>query len=162
MKILNTVAALFLLIAGLYSCQTREQKPDDAFEHIKEQKREIVDSVLHAREAVPMQKQADIQKQADVQKKTETADVWVHFRTDMEAKILVNEAKIKTLKGAKETNTKSFRRIARLEKDNQDLRAQMDGYVKDEKIRQEKFRVTLLSDEKEIEASLKDIGTTTK
>ncbi|MFI5148826.1 MAG: hypothetical protein ACHQRM_03770 [Bacteroidia bacterium] len=155
MKSILGIASVCFAIHCLCSCQSKEQKSDDAFEQVKEQKREIVDSVLQSRQTSSQVKPAEIAKKPDV------ADAWTRFRGDMEGKIQSNEAKIKALKGSKETSTKAFRRIVRLEKANNDFRKQMDDYAKDEKTRQEKFRVSLAADVKEIEVSLKETETIT-
>ncbi len=151
MKIFHKLAALSILIF-IVSCQSKEQKTDDAFDTVKVQKTEQKDSAANAKE------QAPVQKETEPIKKAELLDEWSRFRSDMETKIAANQAKIKTLKGASNTNTKTFRKIARLENDNSSLRKQMDDYCADAKARQVKFVASTLADVKEITASLNDMA----
>jgi hypothetical protein len=143
-----TVASLFLI--SISSCHSHEQKPDDAFENIKEQKKLNKDSIPPTPEIIPEQ------KKTEVVQKSENQD-WVSFRTGMEEKIIMNTLKIKSLKAAPESNTKQLRKVARLEKNNTDLRKQMDDYAADAKARQEKFKTSMTQDVNDIGTELKDM-----
>jgi hypothetical protein len=152
-----TITSLFLI--AISSCHSHEQKPDDAFENIKEQKKLNKDSVPPVPEIISDQKKTEIissQKKTEVVPKSENQD-WVSFRMGMEEKIIMNTLKIKSLKAAPESNTKQLRKVARLEKNNTDLRKQMDDYAADAKARQEKFRTSMNQDVNDIGTELKDM-----
>ncbi len=149
-------AAICLVIPIFFSCQTSEQKQDDAFEHVKEQKKVNKDTLLAA---IPIPSEQD---KFSVPKKNEKTDGWISFQKELEEKIVQNELNIKILKGAKGTNTKSFRRLAHLEKDNSDLRKQMIDFNADAMARKLAFKASISTDANVIGAELREMTTAGK
>ncbi|MDP1745763.1 MAG: hypothetical protein Q8L90_09310, partial [Bacteroidota bacterium] len=94
--------------------------------------------------------------------KNESVDEWKKFKFETEKKILVNENKIKEIKGIPDSNTKLYRQVTTLEKNNNDLRKQMDEYNEEMKVKWESFKVKINHDVKEIGIELQDIQVNNK
>jgi hypothetical protein len=152
LRILPTVVC----IIGLTSCESHEQKADDPFEKIKEEKQVIKDSIVINKE---MPKATKV---VEVTKKIENADDWSKFKTDLEKKIFSNETTIKTLKEKPEASSKTLRKVGNLEKENNNLRNQLEQYTEDAKVRLETFKTQTNHDVNQIEIELNDITITTK
>lgn len=146
-----------LIIAGLFSatilisCESHEQKADDAFELVKEEK--MLSSDINIDSPIVIQESI----KTDLVKKNDSPDEWTLFKVETEKKIFSNESKIKEIKGIPNADTKLFRRVASLEKDNNDLRIKMDEYKGEEKARWENFKTMVNHDANEIGIELKDI-----
>ena len=133
------------------SCKSHEQKADGAFEIVKQEKLLSKDSNVISKEII------EEPKKAEPVKKIETQDEWTKFKMETEKKILSNEKKIKEIKVIPNADAKLLRKITSLEKDNNDLRRQLDQYSEDVKVKWENFKATMNHDVNEIDIELKDI-----
>lgn len=137
----------------LVSCESHEQEKDNAFEQVKEEKmtanENISDSVIKEIVEEP--------KKLGSAMKNENPDEWTKFKIDTEKKIRTNENKIKEIKGIPNADSKLLRTILSLEKDNNDLRKQMDEYHEEMKMKWENFKTKINHDVNEIGIELKDI-----
>jgi hypothetical protein len=149
------ISTCFLSMA-LFSCESHEQSADDAFENVKEEKTKLKDSVIVAKELIP-----ETNKTEPV-RKTESIDEWTKFKMDAEKKITANEITIKTIKGIPNANAKLLRQVTSLEKDNNDLRKQMDVYKEEVKVMWENFKTKINHDVNEISIELKDLTVNNK
>ena len=150
------LASAFLSISLLPSCDSHEQKPDDAFEIVKEEKKQLLDSDSLAVVLIKDEKKLIQEKNNDKQ------DEWLKFKNEIENKIVINERKIKQIKSTPNTNAKLLVKVAHLEQDNNDLRSQMDEYKEEEKLKWEKFQAKMKLDVSDINNELKDISVTEK
>ncbi len=148
---ISIIIAGFFSATMLISCESHEQKADEAFELVKEEK--MLSNDVNIDTLVVIQESSKI----DQVKKNESPDEWTLFKIETEKKIFLNENKIKGIKGIPNTDTKFFRKVASLEKDNNDLRRKMDEYKGEEKARWENFKTMLNHDVNEIAIELKDI-----
>jgi hypothetical protein len=132
-----------LLVVFLISCESHEQTPDDAFENIKElkEKEGITPEIIQEVEKIEVAK----------------PDEWTQFKTETENKIVANEAKIKKIKSIPNASTKLLKQVTDLEKDNNDLRRQMDEYKEEMKVMWESFKIKINHDVNEIDIELKDL-----
>ncbi len=137
--------------AALLSCESHEQKADDAFEHVKEEKKIAKDSFTTKQE-IPKET-----KLPEPAKKVETLDDWSKFKMDLEKKILTNETNVKTLKELPGASSKTLRKVSNLEQENNELRNQLEQYTEDAKVRLEKFKTQTNHDVNQIGIELKDI-----
>jgi uncharacterized protein YlzI (FlbEa/FlbD family) len=142
---------IFLLIT-LISCESREQKSNEAFDQFKEEKMMSKDCVLtnldtfqQTKTLLPL-------------KINESLDEWKNFKNEIENKILLNENKIKKLKQTPDADIKLFKKIVRLEKDNDDLKKQLSEYEKEVKENLEKFKEKVEVELSDIGVQLKDIS----
>lgn len=151
------VTACFSLMI-LASCESHEQKADDAFERVKEEKMEPQpkDSNVTSKEII------QTSKKITTIKKIENLDEWSKFKAETEKKILVNENQIKEIKDTPSLNAKSLRKVTRLEKENNDLRKQMDEYREEAKMTWEKFKAKMDHSVNEIDIELKDLTVNNK
>lgn len=136
----------------LTSCQSHEQKIDDAFEIVKQEKLISKDSVLDSVEIILETKKIEQVKIID------NVDDWSKFKTETEKKIITNEKKIKELKSIPNTDSKLLKKITNLEKDNNDLRKKMNVYKEEQKVQWENFKTMMNHDVNEIDIELKDIS----
>jgi len=148
--------SVFSLVVILASCESREQKPDDAFEHVKEEKMISKDTTSVSKEIVdePIKKEPI--------KKIENIDEWTKFKMETEKKIVANEKKIKQIKEIPNSNSKLLRKVTGLEQDNNDLRKQMDEYNEEVKLKWENFKMTMNHNVNEIDIELKDLTVNNK
>jgi hypothetical protein len=146
----KVVIGCFYTLA-LVACESHEQKADDAFEQVKEEKSTINSSPIISNKII------EEPKKAELPKKNENSDEWSVFKSEMEKKILVNENKIKALKKTPDASTKLLRKITGLEDDNNNLRKQMDEYHEEMKMKWENFKLKINHDVNEINIELKDM-----
>jgi len=148
---------LFLMSASLLvlsSCESHEKKVDDAYERVKESKKNFRDTV---RTVVNTEKPAEKIK---VVLKNETVDEWTLFKTEIDNKIIESENKIRELiqkRNASDNKSKFDRQITRLEQKNNDLRKRMNDYHEEVKVKWEKFKVGMHHDIDAIGIELKDV-----
>lgn len=138
------------------SCESPEQKTGDAFELVKEEKMMAKDSFIAEKEIIKAP------TKVEVVIKNESVDEWKKFKLETEKKILVNENKIKEIKGIPDSNTKLYRQVTTLEKNNNDLRKQMDEYNEEMKVKWESFKVKINHDVNEIGIELQDLQVNNK
>jgi hypothetical protein len=138
------------------SCESPEQKTDEAFDHVKEEKMMAKDSFIVEKEITK------VQTKVEIVMKNESVDEWKKFKFETEKRILINENKIKEIKGIPDSNTKLYRQVTTLEKDNNDLRRQMDEYNEEMKVKWESFKVKINHDVNEIGIELQDIQVNNK
>jgi hypothetical protein len=148
---LKTITSGFICLMFLSSCTQDGPKADDAFDRLKKEKLLTKDRVI-----IPEAPLAE-PKKISVAKKVENLDEWTKFKTETESKITTNENKIKVLKGIPNSNAKLLKKIATIEKHNNDLRKQMDVYNEDVKMKWENFKAKMSHDVNEIDIDLKDL-----
>ena len=150
--ILRIVTVCFSVMI-LVSCESHEQNTDNAFEQVKEEKmisnENDSDSVIKEIIEEPKKLESTI--------KNENPDEWTKFKIETEKKIRANENKIKEIKGIPNADSKLLRTIISLEKDNNDLRKQMDEYFEEMKVKWENFKTKINHGVNEIGIQLKDI-----
>ncbi|MEK6614486.1 MAG: hypothetical protein AABZ32_00010 [Bacteroidota bacterium] len=146
-----------IIISGFFSaliltsCESHEQKADDAFENYKNEKMKLNDSDIIANALVQESNKTEFVK------KNENVDDWTKFKIATEKKIRLNENKIKEIKVIPNENSKLLSKVERLEKNNNDLRSQMDQYNEEAKIKLEKFKESINQDVNDINVELKAI-----
>ncbi len=150
-RITSLIITSYIVVTVLAACESHEQKADDAFENVKEQKLKMKDTVSIAKESTP-----DSVKTESL-KKAEHPDEWTKFKTETENKIAANEIKIKKIKGIPNANAKLMKQVMSLEKDNNDLRKEMDEYKEEVKVMWENFKTKINHDVNEISIELKDL-----
>lgn len=155
-KFFSRIVTVIFFVMILISCGSHEQKSDVAFERVKEEKMMGHDSniVIEANTEEP--------KAIEPVKKIEKQDEWNLFKIEIEKKILINEQKIKEVKGMPNSNSKFLRNVVALEKENNDLRRQMSEYDVEVKLKWENFKAQINHDVKEISIELKDLKTNNK
>lgn len=142
---------LLLSILILSSCQSTEKKLDDAFDMVKKEKIDSGSSTIVIKNVVEEPKQS-----VQIIKNT-NEDEWKLFKLEMEKKIKLNETLIIGLKKATDSNSKTQRKIISLEKENDNLRRQMDDYHEAIKVEWENFKTKLDHQANQIAIELKDI-----
>ena len=141
------------LLTGVISCESHEQKADEAFEMVKEEKKLTKDTLLTIQDITVEEKKTDVVKE----KEKEHLSEWDKFKSETEKKILLNEDLIKEIKGKSNANAKLLKTMVSLEKDNNDLRKNMDQYKEEVKVMWENFKTKMNHDVNEIHIELKDI-----
>ena len=141
------------LLTGVVSCESHEQKADEAFEMVKEEKKLTKDTLLTIQDITVEEKKTDVVKEKEKEHLTE----WDKFKSGTEKKILLNEDLIKEIKGKSNANAKLLKTMVSLEKDNNDLRKNMDQYKEEVKVMWENFKTKINHDVNEIHIELKDI-----
>ncbi len=121
----------------LVSCESHEQKADDAFEYIRQEKVKK-DSDLAVIEVVNVEKE----KSKPIIQKTQI-DEWTKFKNEVEKKIVLNDLQIAELKSSLNASTKFKKRITSLEIENKDLIKKMDEYKEAEKVKWENFKTDI-------------------
>ena len=119
------------------TCESHEQRADEAFERVKAEKMLNKDTVFIEKKPVEESKSNDVIKKNDIQ------DEWTVFKAEIERKILANSAKIKEIKGTPNVSSGMLKKATSLEKDNNNLKIQMDEYKADVKLDWEKFKTKI-------------------
>lgn len=152
--LLITTACLIAVI--MTSCGSRQQKPDDAFDRVKQVRMLTNDSNFTSKEII------EESMKTEPVKKDEILDEWTKYKNEMEKKIQLNENKIKEIKGLPDANAGLLRKVTSLEKVNNDLRIKMDEYKEEVKVKWEMFKASMNHNVNEIEIELNVLKTDNK
>ena len=153
-KYLNCIQKIVigcLSVMILASCGSHEQKGDDAFERVKEKRMLSKDSNFIPKIIIQEPKKPVLEK------KKENPDEWTKYKYEIEKKINTNENKIKEIRELPNVNANLLRKVTNLEKTNNDLRMKMDEYNEAEKVKWEKFKVSMNHSVNEIGIELKSM-----
>jgi hypothetical protein len=136
----------------LISCHSFEEKTDTAFEEAKVSKEFTDDSLDMETEAdlVPLLKTKPI--------KVVVIDPWTNYAKEIEKEIRTNEKSIADLRAASGSNAKEFKKIASLEKSNQELQSNLIEYKQIFESNMEKFKSQMRLDLTELEQDLKELS----
>jgi hypothetical protein len=140
------------LLIILVSCESQEQKSNEAFDQFKEEKLMLKDCVLTNTDTFQRMK-ASLPVKVN-----ECENEWTKFSCEIENKIILNENKIKKLKQTPNADIKLFKKIVRLEKDNDELNTQLNEYEKEVKENLKKFKEKVDLKLNDIDTQLKDIS----
>jgi ABC-type transport system involved in Fe-S cluster assembly fused permease/ATPase subunit len=140
----------------IVSCKSHEQKTDDAFEQVKEEKKLTNDSnkINNAMVVEKSTVMSDTARKTPDTKKT-IPDERTLFKIETTKKIQTNQDRIKQMKAF--PNAGINKKVINLEKDNNNLMIKMDEYNKDEKLKWELFKANMNQDVNEIGIELKTI-----
>lgn len=150
---LGIVTVLFSFMVFV-SCESHEQKADE--ESDSTSGKSILANDTSKKQII------QVQKKTEPSVKNESLTDWEKFKIETEKKIVVNENKIKEIKSVPNENVQYFRKVANLEKDNNDLRKQMDDYRTEEKARWEKFKSQMNQDVSDIGKELGEMKVSSK
>ncbi|MDD4993236.1 MAG: hypothetical protein PHR83_13500 [Paludibacter sp.] len=151
----KTIIACFSVLL-IVSCKSHEQKTDDAFEQVKEEKKLTNDSnkINNAMVVEKNTVMSDTARKTPDTKKI-VPDERTLFKIETAKKIQTNQNRIKQMKAL--PNMGMNRKVTNLEKDNNNLMIKMDEYNKDEKLKWELFKANMNQDVNEIGIELKTI-----
>lgn len=138
----------FLIFA---TCESHEQRADEAFEQVKAEKKSN-------KEIVFIENKPGEGEINDASKKYDNQDDWTLFKADVERKIQANAVKIKEIKGTPNVTSSMYKKAATLEKENNNLKIQMDEYKADEKLNWDKFKIKINYEGTDIGIKLKAIA----
>jgi len=143
---------LFLVCISLsitfVSCESHEQKADEAFNDFRDKKTKTIDSVIVYRDT-----SKTVITKPD--KKLEKIEECVKFKNDLEEKVKLNDITIKKIKAYQDLNPKSFRKIANLEFVNSQLLKQISDYQEEAKKNWLLFEEKLTKEAKDLDIELK-------
>ena len=142
-NLIGIITLITLTVTIFVSCESHEQKADDAFESFKENKMMSADGMTL--------------EKATVEKKSDNTDEWSVFKLETEKKIIVNEKLIKNIRSSSESNAGLLKKATSIEKENNDIRKQMEEYKEEEKLKWENFKSTMNHDVNKINIQLKDL-----
>lgn len=145
------IIATCLMGLILLSCESHEQKADDAYEQVKEEKFNSKSTITE-----PGTSQAPIKKKVTVTK-VANPDEWVKFKQEIELKIQINEIKIKKFKSIPWVNSKTQRKVIDMEKENNDLRVQMKEFKEEAEDNWKKFKAKTILKVNDISTELMNV-----
>jgi hypothetical protein len=154
----------FFTIDILNSCQSREQKKNEAFESFREEKILLNDSLSIQKDVLSKEKalitNRIIKKSIKIETipKVKILDDWTKFKIESEKKITDNESKIKQIKGIPDVSVKLLRKVVKEEKANNNLRNQLSSFNHDEKEATEIFKTKMIRNLVELENRLTEIS----
>jgi hypothetical protein len=157
---ISKIIPICFAVLILYSCESHVKKADDDFSLYKENKMQSQETISTTKEITQAPKKIDQEpKRADQVRKNESPDEWTLFKRVTDKRIQANEKKIEALRNNPTENAKVLKKVSALEKDNNNLRSQMDEYNEKMKVSFDKFKTTINHDVDEIDIKLKDIDT---
>ena len=152
---LYLIIPYFLSVMIIVSCGSHKQKADEAFDLVKKEKMLSDDSDLI--------RKALIQQTTTLQtKKIEVQDKWTIYKVESEKKIQTNENTIREIKANSRTNANLLRKVSALEKENNDLRIQMEKFNAEMTLKSENFKTMMNHDLNDISIQLKVMKTSNK
>lgn len=152
-NITTKIPVFFLLFSLLiFSCQSTEEKTDHAFENAKLSK-EFTDDSLD------METEAELAPLlATKPMKVVVVDPWINYSKEIEKEIKANEKMIADLRIASGSNEKEFKKIASLEKSNQELQRKVLEYKQNLDADMEKFKSEMKSEMIGLEEDIKELS----
>ena len=144
----KSVIAIILLA----SCESHEQKSDEAFNQFKDEKTATKDSIY-----VYIDITAAVEKNQPA-KKHEKIDEDVKFKKSIENSVHTNELAIKKLKATPNMNIKTLKKIVHLEEVNNNLIKQLNDYDEEVKKNRKSFEEKINKELSELEVNLKTIN----
>lgn len=140
------------------SCESHEQKVDDAFDKVKELKSEpgYIQPVASKSAPEKTAKKSIVIKVV----KEQTPDEWTVFEAETDLKLKESESRIKALKARRDFPVNKYKfdnQIMHLELDNNKLRKRMNDYHEEVKIKWEKFKVGMNHDIDELDIELRGV-----
>ena len=139
----SKIIAFCFLSLAIASCESHEQKADEAFERVKEDKMLTKDTGT----TIPVENvtvaTTEEPAKPEIVIKTINTDEWSKFKLELDKKILAGETKIKAIKATPNANSDLITDLTGLEKDFNDLRRKMDEYNEEMKVELGKFRVKM-------------------
>jgi len=157
MKIKEEITTMFFTCFYLFilvSCESHEQKADDAFDIVKAEKLRIKDTIV-IENKIP-------ETSTKVFSVKEIESDWSKFKNEIEKKIFLNENIIKEIKSNPNVNAKLLKKVTSLEQDNNELRKKMDQYKEEVEVMWENFKTEINHSVNDIGIELKDITVNTK
>ncbi len=148
MKTIILFLAYITLSITFVSCESHEQKADEAFNSFRDNKNKTIDSVIVYRDT-------SIIVISKPDKKLEKVEECVKFKNDFEEKVKQNEITIKKIKAYQDLNPKSFRKIANLEFVNSQLLKQISNYQEEAKKNWLLFEEKLTKEAQDLDIELK-------
>lgn len=136
------------ILTNLFACESHEKKADDAFEIAKAER--------------GLTKETDTNKKAEVITSVKYQSEWSKFKMAIDKEILSNEKRIKDLRSIPNASSSMLKKVSFIEKENNNLKKQMDVYNEEVKLKWENFKVALNHDLNEIIIELKDLKTNNK
>jgi len=133
-NIISIILTGSLIMTLITSCGLRVQKPDDAFDLVKKERMMSVDSSFVSKEVI----QASMK--TEIVKKTETIDEWTKFKIEAEKKIRINDIQIQKIQNLSALKANTRRKLASLEKDNNNLKNSIQEYPEEVKAKLEAFK----------------------
>lgn len=160
--LLGFITALFIA-ASMVACESNIAKGTEAFDNAKEARTTQDDSLAISTQADAMESNLKTSKpdKPSAKNNVVVVDSWTHFKNAMDLRIKSNENTIDALQG-QNGNAKQAKKVAMLEKENLNLKAQMDRYREEEKQRWEKFSSAMNRDVDAITAELIELKNSTK
>lgn len=149
----------------LIACESHEKQADDAFEQVKEDKKEAVKNGTYEelsqqpiiQDSVVPEPTVKEPIKTEVVTKTINQDEWSKFRAETEKKILANEIKIKAIKAIPGTSAALLEELSTKEKEYNDLRRKLDEYSEEMKESLGKFRAKMNHEVNETSIDLNDL-----
>ena len=142
-----------LLTTILTSCGSHAPKQDDAFDQVKKVRMLSNDSNFTSKEVLKES------MKIEPAKKIEKPDEWTVFKNGIEKKMHQNEKKISEIKSLPGVNTELNKKLQSLEKENDNLKKQMDQYVEEVKVKWETFKASMNHNVNEIDIELNAMKT---
>lgn len=153
---LNIPTKLLYLSLGLLlllnACHSKDTSNSSAFDQVKENKRNGIDSTEVVLPAPHI----------DTTKPKTLPDERALYRTKTEYRIKKNEQIIKELKGTPNLNVKLFKKVSALEKLNEELKALLNNYNAEEQLRWDDCRLKLNTSLDAMNIEFKEINTAAK
>jgi|GEM_PF-2361630 len=141
-----------IAIVLLASCESHEQKSDEAFNQFKVEKTTIKDSIYVYKDTT-----TSVEKNQPL-KKHEKIDEDVKFRKGLENSVHTNELVIKKLKATPNMNIKILKKIVHLEEVNNNLIKQLNEYDEEAKKNRTSFEEKINQEVSELEVNLKTVN----
>ena len=141
-----------IAIVLLASCESHEQKSDEAFNQFKDEKIAKKDSIY-----VYIDTTAAAEKNQRA-KKHEKIDEDTKFKKSIENSVHANELVIKKLKATPNLNIKTLKKIVHLEEANNNLLKQLNDYDEEVKKNRKSFEEKINQEVSELEVNLKIIN----
>ena len=141
-----------MAIIVLASCESHEQKVDEAFNEFKNEKMAKKDSVY-----VYIDTTSAVEK-SKTSKKHEKIDEDSKFKKSIENSVHVNELTIKKLKAIPNVSIKTLKKIVHLEEVNNSLFKQLNDYEEEAKNNRKSFEEKIKQQVNELDVDLKTLN----
>ena len=139
-----------IAVIVLASCESHEQKADEAFNQFKDQKMAAKDTIKVSKDTTVI-----VVENNQPLKKYEKIDEDEKFNKAIQASVRANELIIKKLKTTPNMSIKTLKKIVNLEEANSNFAKQLSDYDEEAKKNRKVFEEKIKQEVSELEANLK-------
>lgn len=145
-------ASLFFIS---FSCESHDEVPESAFETLRDDRQIAADSA-----ALYQKGRIDSPEVSEQEvNEFESVDGWNQFKSAIQESVKDNTRQLKTMKAIAGLSVEDYRKLTKLEKENNDLLVELNEFVDSDSVETAKFWTRMEKDMNELKTALDELNT---